>query len=236
MLDEDIKKLLVELNMTHFVEEIEKTAQVTVAQERVVPRESRVETLLSKVALQESVIDEEMTQEEQELEEARKLQKQVQQVNAQLVLKKGYKKRVGVLLSLLFVVGSSVGYFMWESSFQEKAVEVVVEKKASESIVETKTEPNNDALKVAKDALIKLLDERKIALIAIAKEMDALITLHGEKKQDSFASKLTTLTAKCQAIDEEYSVKMAHEIKELKQNNNAEFTESFAQLVTSLNW
>lgn len=236
MLDEDIKKLLVELNMTHLVEEIEKISQVAVPQEITVVQESPVEVVLSKIILSKSVVDEEMTEEEQELEAAKRLQKQVQQVNAQLVTKKSYLKRFGVFLSLLFIVGSSVGYFTWHTSSQEQPSEVVVEKKATDPVVEVKIELGGEALKVAKDTLTKLLDERKIALIAAAKEMDALIVMHGDKKQDSFASKLTALTAKCQAIDEEYSVKIAHEIRQLKQNNNAEFAEPFAQLVTSLNW
>jgi len=215
MVDDDIKKLLLELHMGHYVQELEQCQS---------QNQCISQPLVQTQIVQQKIAPPDFHEEDDQLSQEL-LQKQVKAVNSILVGKKRMRKMLAVCVLLLVVGGA--GYFGMDYYFQ-KAAEVTI------ATVEVK--PNE--LQEVQDIFAKMMAARKTALKTCSDEMHALIASHAEKKLESFASKLTHLTAKCQAIDEEHSLKIAQEIKvwekKLKDQHSEELLQPFAQLVTAL--
>lgn len=239
MVDDDIKKLLIELNMPHLVEEFEK---IPVKAPQPQMREKRLKDIRF------SEIDE---SEDSELEEKR-LKEQVQEVNKILV---GSRKKLKWTVFTAFVLALAIGgfylsekYQMGEGSLQQLVSDPHIEK-INPDQTKVQAEPNqvqpsakipssSRSLDKAKETLTKLCQEREANLKNSAQEIQTFITNHAAKKEPFFASKLSLLCAKCQQLDEEYEIKIENEVKAFesafKEQNSEEQMLSYQELLKSL--
>ncbi|MDB6081023.1 MAG: hypothetical protein JWO53_295 [Chlamydiia bacterium] len=178
MLDEEIKQLLVELQMTHYIEELEKVPIPTASLPIAVPLQVQSHS------------------DEKEVKSAIDLRKHIQEVNQILVPQRQKRKKLMAVMVALLAIGGGGWYY---NQMPEVAAEMAIVGPLQEIAQGS----------VQSEGLQKVLEERKIALKKISDEINALIGDHAEKKIDSFASQLTLLASKCQAVDEEYVIKIA---------------------------
>lgn len=227
MLDDDIKKLLIDLNMKHFIDENEKLQAIPVSKnsDKVIlnnkPKKEEKEEEDAEEELWQKVEDHPTQDVSKKIESIdEELDEQIKRANKKIRSSRKLYTKAALLLSLLTLSG--LGAYLLNSYVQGRDVlDAQVEEVVAEHVEEIPA-PTPAVQKVVAgeenaskgDAnLVKLFDERKNALKAISDEINALIASHAEKKLDSFASKLTGLAAKCQAIDEDYTTKIAAEIQ-----------------------
>ena len=234
MLDEDIKKLLIDLNMTHFLDENEKLQAIPVSDnsDRIIisqeQKNSQKEEDVSDEELWQKVEDhpaQDVPLQNQAIDDAAQeeqvdnpymnrasLESQVNAVKKQARSSKKPYIKAALLFTLLTLSG--FGAYLVSSYVQGRDIlevpvhqEVVaVQEQLQEQLQEQVAESNTNEVNTN---LTQLVEERKLALKNISEQINALISSHAEKKLDSFASTLTGLAAKCQAIDEEYTIKIA---------------------------
>jgi hypothetical protein len=270
MVDDDIKKLLTELNMSHLVEEFEK-----------IPFKTQIQSTRQKNEMHKDIIFAEVEESEDAEKEERLLREQVQAVNKILVGKR--KKLKWLAFSSCIVLAGAIGYLSTgtfnigthntttqteestaaplKAVIAEQVVAQVTNEKpvaemASPELTKVSVEPGkvatepNHELKTAKipksdhsleqtrESLTKLLQEREAALKLSAEEIKAFITSHAAKREPFFASKLSSLVAKCQQVDEEHSLKIQNELKAFeqafKEKNSEELLKNYSELLQSL--
>ncbi len=216
MVDDDIKKLLSELNMSHLVEELEK-----------IPNMAPIQVMKPGRKLNKEIVFDEVHEGQDSEKEEQMLRSQVQAVNKILTGKRRRLKWMAfssiVALSLfLYVNKSFISEQIAEVNQQDRVADVpptpllppvqVAESPQNEGLQTAKVPTSNQKVEQTKELLSELFQERTQSLQRVGAEIHAFITIHAEKKEPFFASKLSALIANYQAIDEEYNLKIESEL------------------------
>jgi hypothetical protein len=207
-MDEEIKKLLVELNMEHLLDSSEQLQMIPVSdkvKQVTMPLKHKNEEKIQKNNEEQQVLWQEVITE------------QKQEAKAQSFIKKNYViiKKCS-LITLLFL-----GFlFAYLQMMHEMPLPNDGKIDGKEEIVAQNSEMAPDVSSQDERVPTFLVHEcesaRKEALEKIAAEISQLIQQQIEHKQPHFASQLTQLVAKCQATDEEYQEKIANLCSQLE--------------------